>query len=523
MCGIVGCAGNLFMSDFKAFRDMLCFDVVRGQDSTGVVRIPATVNAKPEVVKELGHPMNLWTPEDKQGLFDDRGVVKWQSKCLIGHNRAATIGDVNKENAHPFIFEGDEGHVYGVHNGTLWTYNDLEGDHDIDSKAIYQTIADKGIDHCWENLCGAAALVWWDQDTQRLYMIRNDKRPLYIRETGRGSLYWASEPWMIDIAMGRNKIPYKDVKIKDEKNNTETTKRVLARQLTPNVLYTFSATMNNFTLEEERTLTEKKPPTKTNTSTASKTIGFGKNSSQGATYKEETRKKKDSLGNAWANGLKKADKDFRGLYAVSDYVVRIGTTTGYQYYAVCKLFGKDGKPTGGRVEIYPRTIEKYDEIKALHDKSEFQKPLVYRIACRPRLYQGQSYDALRLSDQYAKLVSKEGEVYKLIQKWRGHKEVVDKKVEETPKTPHNVVSMEEKAKQKSANCYTDFVKGYGGVQVPRWELMDQLSYAGQCCSYCGKVVDCDDHDEIYWVNRDTILCYDCSNDQMVHEQLRGVK
>lgn len=508
MCGIVGVAGNLFTDDYKAFRDMLLFDVVRGQDSTGIVRVPITKAIEPNVAKEVGHPLNLWSGEDKPDWLDDRGVCKYQARALIGHNRAATVGDVTKENAHPFVFND----VYGVHNGSLWYYKDLEGDHDVDSKAIYDTIESKGIDHCWENLCGAAALVWWDQDKQLLNFVRNDKRPLYMYETNRRSLYWSSEVWMMNVAMARHKIPEKKTQVKNETTGAITTKTVLPRMLKPNTLYSYSLTQTDIKLEEERPLTEKKYG-KTTTK-----VGFGTGSQKCVQDEVEKRGLKESLGNSWANGLPKADKEFRGMYAVADYVVKLGSGSTFVYYVVAKLFDKQGNAVNSRVEIYPRNIAEFNKLKILHDKSAFSSPLVFKIKCRPREFKGRQNDSLRLSAQYAGIVKKNTNIYKKICNSR----IKNSNAVVGNGTPHNVVNMD-KRKDDDLKSDADFLKGYGGIRVPRWELQDQLNHAGQCCAYCGYVVDPDDADDIFWVNKETILCYGCSNDQLVHDQLRGYK
>jgi len=204
MCGLVGAIGRLGPTEKKMFRDMLVLDQVRGFDSTGVVMVPYVANDSPVIVKDIGAAQNLWEYSTDQ-LFDHRGVVKVPVRALIGHNRAATTGQVTIDNAHPFQF----GNVYGAHNGSLTYWSNLEGanDFDVDSKAIFKNIEVKGIDSTWDNLYGAAALTWWDNDSGHLNMIRNSERPLWLcYNKDKTALFWASEPWMITASASRSRV-----------------------------------------------------------------------------------------------------------------------------------------------------------------------------------------------------------------------------------------------------------------------------------------------------------------------------
>jgi len=56
------------------------------------------------------------------GMRGYKALVRRQADVLIGHTRAASVGSVVKENAHPFTFEG----VTGVHNGTVTNQREME-------------------------------------------------------------------------------------------------------------------------------------------------------------------------------------------------------------------------------------------------------------------------------------------------------------------------------------------------------------------------------------------------------------
>ena len=200
MCGIVGLAGDLRHGDNKVFRNLLIFDQLRGDHSTGVFALPLATEGK--TLKQVGPPNNLWD-FDESDSFNNAGVLKGAFKTLIGHNRFATMGELTVENAHPFSYS----HITGVHNGTLKNWRTLEGgkDLDIDSKTVFNHIAEKGIKDLWSKMHGAASLVWWDDEEKTLNFIRNSERPMHIAKIkDRKAIVWASEPWMINVACSRS-------------------------------------------------------------------------------------------------------------------------------------------------------------------------------------------------------------------------------------------------------------------------------------------------------------------------------
>lgn len=192
MCGLVGMAGKLTAAQDKVFKKLLIFDVIRGEHSTGVASVP--VNGEVSIAKQVGNPFELF--EDKRY---DRAINR-QNRALIGHNRFATQGAVNKANAHPFQFD----HITGAHNGSLTSSRDLEDSKDfvVDSQAIFNHISKKGVVDMVSKVQGAYALVWWDSKKETLNFIRNDERPLFIAFSEKHErLYWASEKWMLEVAV----------------------------------------------------------------------------------------------------------------------------------------------------------------------------------------------------------------------------------------------------------------------------------------------------------------------------------
>lgn len=155
------------------------------------------------------------TPWD---LFDSREYASTINKLtygLIGHNRYATQGKVNQNNAHPFEFED----VVGCHNGTLRGQHRLP-DHtrfEVDSENIYYAIQTEGLDETLSKLDGAYALSFWDKRTEDFVLLRNDERTLYYAFTKDGkTMFWASEDWMLHVALSKANIKYGLVQSIDE-------------------------------------------------------------------------------------------------------------------------------------------------------------------------------------------------------------------------------------------------------------------------------------------------------------------
>jgi hypothetical protein len=186
---------------------------MRGPHSTGVAAI--SFNQKDKVYenavyKEVGLPENLYKANPTKFVG---GAYSGRVDALIGHNRWATQGAVNKENAHPYEFE----HVVGAHNGTLnrWSLRDF---HDsskfpVDSQIIYSQLnKDPNVQWVWDRADGALALSWFDTRDEQLHLVRNDQRPLsYVYSKNDGTVFWASEAWMLSGVLGKLGIEHNDI------------------------------------------------------------------------------------------------------------------------------------------------------------------------------------------------------------------------------------------------------------------------------------------------------------------------
>lgn len=201
MCGIVGLFGKITESKIEAFEEMFQIDVLRGGDSCGIGIVH---NDKVDVIKDIVWPDELLATDEWENLawMQDASNIK----ALIGHNRASTRGAVSQKNAHPFT----HGHITMVHNGTVFTYKFPGIDKDTDSETICHSISERGIDKTWKMIDGAAVLVYWDDERQKLCIIGNGKRPMWFMEWGDNSesIYFSSEPWMMITAAMRAGIHY---------------------------------------------------------------------------------------------------------------------------------------------------------------------------------------------------------------------------------------------------------------------------------------------------------------------------
>lgn len=174
-------------------------DTVRGKHSTGVASMTAqgTFNVAKAGLNAIDF-MDL-------KMFDD--ILRPMNKCLMGHNRHATVGAINDENAHPFHFQN----IIGSHNGSLLgtSWKKFAGGQacNVDSEALYSELNASNVATMWEMLQGAAALTWLDKRTKTLNFLRNSQRPFYYATANEGkTLMYASEPWMIAVAAARNNV-----------------------------------------------------------------------------------------------------------------------------------------------------------------------------------------------------------------------------------------------------------------------------------------------------------------------------
>lgn len=203
-------AGDLNINHERMMRTLLILDSTRGEDSTGLVNIGKFMGAEVKIAKNVGDPFMLF--DTKQ--YDK--AMQGSQRVMIGHNRAATSGNVTKNNAHPFDHEG----LVGVHNGTLRNKHSLldATNFKVDSDNLYHHIDKNGLRDAINVAQGAWVLVWWDKIEGSLNMLRNEERPFYTCSTAddKGEpdfkcIFGASEAWMLAVALSKHNIKHSKI------------------------------------------------------------------------------------------------------------------------------------------------------------------------------------------------------------------------------------------------------------------------------------------------------------------------
>ena len=192
MCGIVGYISkteNSYKEEKAHFmRFALALDTLRGSDSTGVMTVKDKF--KVDVIKTL-------MPGDRF-VHSSSFKKKWEPGwAQVGHNRAATKGEVTVQNAHPF----QDGPITLVHNGTLWAGGQglptVNPKLEVDSAQIAHNFALVGPDkaaHVLEEIDGSFALVWYDDRDESINVARNSERPFhYSVGARRDVMYFMSD------------------------------------------------------------------------------------------------------------------------------------------------------------------------------------------------------------------------------------------------------------------------------------------------------------------------------------------
>lgn len=213
MCGIVGLVSrysNGFSQDeANALTDMLVIDSFRGLDSTGTFSVDKHSNV--EIIKQASHGLDFVLEKD---FKDWRSNVIRSGVIAVGHNRAATRGDVNDKNAHPFYVDDK---IVLVQNGTM------RGDHktlakgskevEVDSEAIAHLLSEEAdVEKALQKVNAAYVLVWFNADTKKLYMIRNNERPLFYAENEPFGMIFASEIHTINYACNKYNLKFGNIK-----------------------------------------------------------------------------------------------------------------------------------------------------------------------------------------------------------------------------------------------------------------------------------------------------------------------
>lgn len=211
MCGIFG---YITSDNFKNIVDKTKFiqqafvaGSLRGEDASGIFGISDKTANNPK--QDFCYKKNLSGWDFVNLKYVDKlieGLAGY--KYVVGHNRLATKGGVSTDAAHPYTID----HITLVHNGTLSFYGQMVPkksyyDYITDSEAIAHSLAyHEDPIEALEKLEGAYALVWYNKLTDKLYLTRNEDRPLYVASVKDNEfLPFASEKLMLLWLLARNK------------------------------------------------------------------------------------------------------------------------------------------------------------------------------------------------------------------------------------------------------------------------------------------------------------------------------
>src|SRR3546814_19281002 len=80
------------------------------------------------------------------------------------------------------------------------------------SENIFYDMSRNGAKATIAKLQGAFALCWYDESNRTVNLVRNSQRPMYYAYTkDHKTLFWASESWMLHVAMQRVGIDRDDI------------------------------------------------------------------------------------------------------------------------------------------------------------------------------------------------------------------------------------------------------------------------------------------------------------------------
>lgn len=189
MCGQAGVFSTTVLStnEINNLRKLLILNSFRGTDSTGLMSWHKHKNEY-FTLKDDCHPFYFDGVHLQQDLLKE---WKTNPNLISVHCRAATVGKVTVDNAHPF----EAGDVIGMHNGTILSHFEGKNNFDTDSEALYNNINKLGVKEAIKLLdigAPAYALVWLNKKENTLNFLRNSARPLHIFHTG-WTIYWSSD------------------------------------------------------------------------------------------------------------------------------------------------------------------------------------------------------------------------------------------------------------------------------------------------------------------------------------------
>lgn len=215
MCGIFGAVSSLLVqAELKALKDLMIMTQVRGRHGSGYIEAVRVRNKPNNSAYSVGDKLVFNEKSEKNGSdFVDSmefDVNHFSQQAIIGHCRHATVGNLDKQAAHPFAV----GNYIGVHNGTFEGTYPYKKKSVSDSQAFYRTLARHKGDavsaikaFTARTTSEAYCFVWYDLDKSAIKIIRNTARTMWLAKSGGESTVWfGSEAGLLKAATERRKI-----------------------------------------------------------------------------------------------------------------------------------------------------------------------------------------------------------------------------------------------------------------------------------------------------------------------------
>ncbi len=187
--------------DSQIIHELGTVSMFRGVDSTGVYSANTNRIKKSERLAKINEDYSYWRwwNDWKLGKKERVDFEDLSNNVFIGHTRAATLGLITNENAHPFDFDN----IVGAHNGTLTVpkYMDTVKS---DSFLMFEDISKRGMKTVLSELSDkcAYAISMLDKSSGKLWFALNGKRTLsFAVNTKRGVMYWASEASALEYVL----------------------------------------------------------------------------------------------------------------------------------------------------------------------------------------------------------------------------------------------------------------------------------------------------------------------------------
>jgi hypothetical protein len=193
----------------EMFVDLLGVTYLRGKHSTGVFTAQPLAKKDSMKIKKMVVSSPAFIDIDLNSKVGSILMDPW-ADLVMAHCRYATVGEINQENAHPFVTDT----LVGAHNGTLndwWAWGNKGVDeHKSDSQIMFERMNKNGVEEVLKDLTdtSAWAISVYLKKAKKLILARNKLRPLYVGFVkDAGVMLWSSEPEMLEFAASRNDIP----------------------------------------------------------------------------------------------------------------------------------------------------------------------------------------------------------------------------------------------------------------------------------------------------------------------------